>query len=52
MCAPGHESGQKNNFFTHGRTSEKAVPVEFVPIFFVYKDQEMNWGDMKVKGMS
>ena len=25
----------KNNFIPYGDTSEKAVPVEFVPIFFV-----------------
>ena len=33
--APGHEFGIKNNFIPYGDTSEKAVPVEFVPIFFV-----------------
>ena len=50
--APGHEFGIKNNFFPYGDTSEKAVPVEFVPIFFVSQGQETNWEEEKVKGMS
>ena len=33
--APGHEFGIKNNFIPYGDTSEKAVPVEFDPIFLV-----------------
>ena len=33
--APGHEFGIKNNLIPNGDTGEMAVPVEFVPIFFV-----------------